>query len=198
MKALAINVALTEVETSSRLRHFALIGAAALALLVTPVRAQTTAPAPAQSPPGQAAPSTAPSTRPATPPAGTAQPAQPGQSAQPGIREVNPSTLRITFYTVQPGDMLASNLMGLDVHNLQNEEIGEIEDLIVDNGKVIRGIVVGVGGFLGIGERRTVIEPASIVVTREAGGSLKAVVNTTREDLKNAPEFKFEGNMARK
>ena len=198
MKTLAIDIALTEVEATNRLRHLALISAAALALLVTPVRAQTTAPAPAPAPSGQPAPSTAPGTRPATPPAGTAQPAQPGQAAQPGIREVNPATLRITFYTVQPADMLASNLMGLDVHNLQNEEIGEIEDLVVDNGKTIRGIVIGVGGFLGMGERRTVIEPASVVVTREAGGSLKAVVNTTREDLKNAPEFKFEGNMARK
>ena len=94
--------------------------------------------------------------------------------------------------------MLASNLIGLDVHNLQNEEVGEIEDLVVENGKTIRGIVIGVGGFLGMGERRTVIEPASIVITREAGGSLKAVVNTTREDLKNAPEFKFEGNMGRR
>jgi PRC-barrel domain len=120
-----------------------------------------------------------------------------GQTAQPGVRAIDPATLRMTFYTVQPADMLASNLMGLDVHNLKNEEIGEIEDLIIDNGKMLRGIVVGIGGFLGIGERRTVIEPASIVLTREANGSLKAVVNTTREDLKKAPEFKFEGAMAR-
>ena len=192
MKALAINIPLTKVEPSDRCRHLALISAAALVLVVTPLRAQT-APTPAPAPSGQATPST----QPATPPAGTTQPGQPG-AAQPGIREVNPATLRITFYTVQPADMLASNLIGLDVHNLKNEEIGEIEDLVVDNGKTIRGIVIGVGGFLGMGERRTVIEPASIVITREAGGSLKAVVNTTREDLKNAPEFKFEGNMNRR
>jgi len=191
MKALAFNIAATEIEPSNRRRHLALFSAAALALFMTPVLAQTTAPAQPRA--GQTAPNTAP----ATSAAGTAQPAQPGQAAQPGLREVNPATLRLTFYTVQPADMLASNLMGLDVHNLQREEIGEIEDLILDNGKTIRGIVVGVGGFLGIGERRVVVEPASIVLTREAGGGLKAVANTTRDDLKNAPEFKFEGNMSR-
>jgi sporulation protein YlmC with PRC-barrel domain len=164
-----MNFSLRETELGNRWRQLALISVATVALFATPLRAQTTAPV--------------------TPPAGT---------AQPGIRAVDPTTLRMTFYTVQPANMLASRLIGLDVHNLQNEEIGEIEDLIMDDGKTIRGIVIDVGGFLGIGERRTVIEPGSIVITRETGGSLKAVVNTTREDLRKAPEFKFEGNVSRR
>jgi hypothetical protein len=43
------------------------------------------------------------------------------------------------------------------------------------------------------------VQPSSIVITQEGAGAgnLKAVVNTTRENLKNAPEFKFENNMAR-
>lgn len=169
MKARAMNFSLREVQLSSRWRRFAWISVAAGALFATPLGAQTTAPA--------------------TPPAG---------AAQPGIRAVDPTTLRLTFYSVRPVDMLASNLIGLDVHNLRNEEIGEIGDLIVDEGKMIRGIVIDVGGFLGIGERHVVVEPGSILVTREAGGSLKAVANTTREDLQKAPEFKFEGNMSRR
>ena len=173
MEARAMNFSLRKVEPGNRWRQLAWISVAAVALFSTPLGAQTTAPG----------------TQPATPPAGT---------VQPGIRAVDPTTLRLTFYTVQPVDMLASRLIGLDVYNLQNEEIGEIEDLIVDQGKTIRGIVIDVGGFLGIGERRTIVEPGSIVVTREAGGSLKAVANTTREDLKKAPEFRFEGNMSRR
>ena len=186
---------------------FLFAGAVALALLATPARATSTAPSTGQSPPASTTtqptpPQTAPST------SGTAssssgassQPsgAQPGQTAQPGIRAIDPATLRLTFYTVQPADMLASNLIGLDVHNLQNEEIGEIEDLIVDNGKTLRSVVISVGGFLGIGERHVAVDPGSVVITREAGGSLKAVVNTTRDDLRKAPEFKFEGNLRRR
>ncbi|MBJ6128451.1 PRC-barrel domain-containing protein [Microvirga splendida] len=138
---------------------------------------------------------------PAAPPAGTT-PAQPGaapsvQGARPGIRTVDPTTLRLTYYTVTPADMLASRLMDLDVHNLQNEEIGEIEDLILDDGKTIRGIVLEIGGFLGIGERRVVVAPSSILITREGENNLKAVVNTTKDELQKAPEFKFEGNFKR-
>ena len=115
--------------------------------------------------------------------------------AQPGLRTVDPTTVRMTYYTVQPADMPVSNLLELDVHNLQNEEIGEIEDVIVD-GQGIKALVISVGGFLGIGERYVAVSPGSVVITRQ-GDDLKAVVNTTRDDLRNAPAFKFEGNMKR-
>jgi sporulation protein YlmC with PRC-barrel domain len=104
----------------------------------------------------------------------------------------------MTFYTVGPADMLASRLMDLDVHNLQNEEIGEIDDLIIDEGKNIRGVIISIGGFLGIGERRVAIQPGSLIITREGTDDLKAVVNTTKEELQNAQEFKFEGSLSRK
>jgi sporulation protein YlmC with PRC-barrel domain len=196
MKTIARALSIPTHAAESRRELTAVLTAAAvMVILATPVWAQSTSPAPSGSgqPAQQPAPAQSGGTGTTSPSAGTPS----GQTAQPGVRAIDPATLRMTFYTVQPADMLASNLMGLDVHNLKNEEIGEIEDLIIDNGKMLRGIVVGIGGFLGIGERRTVIEPASIVLTREANGSLKAVVNTTREDLKKAPEFKFEGAMAR-
>lgn len=148
--------------------------------------------APSSTPPSA---TTAPSSAP--PAATTAAPATPaGPAGQPGIRTVDPTTVRMTFYTVGAADMLASNLMDMDVHNLQNEEIGEIEDLIVDEGKTIRGVVISVGGFLGIGERRVAVQPGSIVVTRE-GDDWKAVVNTTKDELQKAQEFKYEGNLRR-
>ena len=188
MKAIALHLERHEAELQIRLRQLAFTLGAGIALLSAPVWAQS--PTPAQSPPAQS-------------PSGAGQvtqppPAQPGQTAQSGIRAVDAATLRMTFYTVRPADMLASNLIGLDVHNLKNEEIGEIEDLIVDEGKTVRGIVIGIGGFLGMGERHTAIEPGAIVITREREGALKAVVNTTREDLQKAPEFKFQGNVARR
>lgn len=119
-------------------------------------------------------------------------------SSSPGIRAVVPGVVAAAFYAVSPADMLASQLVGLDVHNLKNEEIGEIEDLIIDDGKQVRAVVVSVGGFLGVGERYVALKPASIIVAPEADdGTLKAVVNTTREELKGAPEFHFGANMAR-
>lgn len=170
-----------QTNTGTLIKPFlAAIGISAATMLAYGAQAQTPAPAPSQ--PSQTAPN----------PSQTSP-----QPAQPGIRAVDPATVRLTFYTVQPADMLASNLLDADVYNLQNEEIGEVEDVIIDQGRTIRAVIISVGGFLGIGERNVAADPGSLVVTREAGGEIRIVANTTREDLKNAPEFKFEGSMSR-
>ncbi len=50
------------------------------------------------------------------------------------------------------GDWRTSKLVGLNVYNDQNESIGTINDLLTDKSGNIKGIVLGVGGFLGVGE----------------------------------------------
>jgi len=57
----------------------------------------------------------------------------------------------------QPGQWRASKLEGLDVYNQNNEKIGDIDELIVDSSGKIQAVVIGVGGFLGIGERNVAI-----------------------------------------
>jgi sporulation protein YlmC with PRC-barrel domain len=53
----------------------------------------------------------------------------------------------------QSGQWQASQLEGLAVYNNNNERIGEINEMLVDNSGKIQAVVIGVGGFLGIGER---------------------------------------------
>lgn len=99
---------------------------------------------------------------------------------------------RVIFYRLGPTDMRMSQLIGSDVRNLQNDNVGEIEDIIFDNNRNVRAVIVSVGGFLGIGERHVAIDPSSMVVSRNDDGDVEAIVNTTRDDLKNAPEFRFD------
>jgi predicted outer membrane protein/sporulation protein YlmC with PRC-barrel domain len=121
------------------------------------------------------------------------QPTTAQQSGQAGIRTVGPAgAVTVQFYSVQPADIRASDLMDMTVYNLQNETIGEIEDLILDDGKNVRAVVLSVGGFLGIGDRHVTVVPASIVVTKGSDGSTRAVINSTKDDLKNAPAFNWE------
>lgn len=47
----------------------------------------------------------------------------------------------------------ASKLVGVNVYNDSNESLGSINDLIVDNSGSIKNVIIGVGGFLGVGER---------------------------------------------
>jgi sporulation protein YlmC with PRC-barrel domain len=49
------------------------------------------------------------------------------------------------------GDWRASKMVGLNVYNDSNESIGSINDLLADKTGSIKGVVIGVGGFLGMG-----------------------------------------------
>jgi sporulation protein YlmC with PRC-barrel domain len=51
------------------------------------------------------------------------------------------------------GDWRASKVVGLKVYNDKNENVGSINDLLLDKSGNIKAVVLGVGGFLGVGER---------------------------------------------
>jgi len=95
---------------------------------------------------------------------------------------------------VAPSDALASNLVGLDVNNAANEDIGEIEDLVLDSSMKVKGLVLSVGGFLGLGDRYVVVPPSAVKVTFDGTAKeWKGTSTLTREQLKAMPEFKYEG-----
>ncbi len=50
------------------------------------------------------------------------------------------------------GNWRASKLVGLSVYNYSNESLGSINDLLTDKSGNIKAVVIGVGGFLGVGE----------------------------------------------
>ena len=60
----------------------------------------------------------------------------------------------------------SSKLIGLKIYNEQNERLGDINEIIFDGTKVA-GYVVGVGGFLGMGEHDVLVEPAKIKFMNE-------------------------------
>jgi sporulation protein YlmC with PRC-barrel domain len=122
---------------------------------------------------------------------------QPGQAAPGGLITINPTSVLVTYYTAQPADTLASKLMKATVYNTDSQKIGNIEDLLIDQGRNIDGVIIGVGGFLGLGERYISLPPSSVVLTPQPNGSYRAVINVTKEGVRDAPEFKFQGNQSR-
>lgn len=86
---------------------------------------------------------------------------------------------------------LASNLIGETVYNGSGqdaENIGQVKDLVLDSEGNIQAIVVGVGGFLGIGEKQVALE-YDLVEWTEMDGEEYIVVETTREALEAQEEF---------
>jgi len=59
--------------------------------------------------------------------------------------------------TQHMGQWRASKLVGLNVYNQNNEKLGDINELLVDKQGKIEGVVLGVGGFLGMGEHDIVV-----------------------------------------
>ncbi|ODA68706.1 PRC-barrel domain protein [Methyloligella halotolerans] len=96
------------------------------------------------------------------------------------------------FITEQsPTDALASDLIGKPVLNPARETVGQINDIIGGADGKIRGVVIGVGGFLGIGEKNVAVQYDDVVVSRnEENGKIEIMANLTKETLSAAPAYR--------
>lgn len=108
-----------------------------------------------------------------------------------GMSTTTTSTMAVQFMTVSPTDNVTSRLIGVDVYNNQNEKVGDIEDFVIADGKTISGVIIGVGGFLGMGERYVAVAPSNLVLRRENNNVWRARLNTSKEDLSKAPTFDY-------
>lgn len=106
---------------------------------------------------------------------------------------------------VSSGEMMASELIGARVEaadfdgdaatyaesaEAEWSDIGEINDLIVSRDGEVRGVLVDVGGFLGIGEKQVGLEMSSLnFLMRGEGDDVRIVVDRSRDMLEDAPEF---------
>lgn len=107
------------------------------------------------------------------------------------------TTTTETFVTAKPTDVLSYNLINLNVTNTANESIGEIKDLVLSEGQ-LAGYILSVGGVLGMGERYVVVSPKAVKITYvENDKKWTAVMDATKDQLKAAPEFKYEGRWKR-
>src|SRR4051794_36803173 len=58
-------------------------------------------------------------------------------------------------------------MIGLNVYNEQNEKLGDINEILLDKEGKVLGYVIGVGGFLGMGEHDILVEPSKIKFSNE-------------------------------
>lgn len=96
------------------------------------------------------------------------------------------------FITQQASDQwLATKFKGTDVMGSNNEKIGDVTDILFDRNGKIMAYVIGVGGFLGIGQKDVALAPAAFQVDPATDrDEIKLKLAMTRDELKNAPEFK--------
>lgn len=96
-------------------------------------------------------------------------------------------------------ELRASKFVGIDVRGSDGQTIGAITEILMDALGNARTVVIGVGGFLGIGEKTIAVPFTSLDwvmarPTEEAayrGRPDHAVANLSRAELEGAPTFKY-------
>jgi len=113
--------------------------------------------------------------------------------AVPAVAQQAVTTTTKTYVEAKPTDVLAKSLIGLDIENAKEENIGEIQDVLLSRGNVA-GYVVSVGGFVGIGEHYVVVSPNALRINYSENDKKWTVrMDATKDDVKAAPPFKYEG-----
>jgi sporulation protein YlmC with PRC-barrel domain len=91
-----------------------------------------------------------------------------------------PGRTQTTTTTHPQGTMWrGSKLIGLDVYNEQNEKLGDVDEILLDKSGKVAGVVIGVGGFLGIGERNIMVEMTKLKFVDEPASTTATRTTTT-------------------
>lgn len=91
-------------------------------------------------------------------------------------------------------DVQVEKLIGETVENFDGENVGDIESVIVGESGEVRAVVVGVGGFLGIGERLVAIDWSELDIS-ENGDTVR--IAATADQLKAMPAYTYEAEERR-
>jgi hypothetical protein len=138
--------------------------------------------APSATPDSSMPDATAPSTPDASAPSMTTPSSPDTAAAKPSGADM--------FLTEQAADdHLASAMIGASVKNGSDEDLGAINDIVLSDEGKIDAVVIGVGGFLGIGEKNVAVSFDAIDKSTDADGNVVLKLETTKDQLEAAPAF---------
>jgi PRC-barrel domain len=112
------------------------------------------------------------------------------EMAQEGVEEGKAAPEQMSFLTVQEdAQILASDeVIGTEVHNINDEKVGSIADLVMDQDHKLAGVVLSVGGFLGVGDKWVAV-PVDQIELPKGDQPARLMVAVSAEQLENAPDF---------
>jgi sporulation protein YlmC with PRC-barrel domain len=121
-------------------------------------------------------------------------PAEPEEEAAQVNETQEPSAERVDEaggrFVAEQGEneILATELIGLTVYNPADEVLGDVDDIIWKEDGA-EAMIVGVGGFLGIGKKSVAVDYSAFDISTDEIGNKKLVLNATKDELTAAPTF---------
>jgi sporulation protein YlmC with PRC-barrel domain len=98
----------------------------------------------------------------------------------------------VTGYTQIDSDAFATRIIGQPVYDsgaADANKLGDITDIVLNESGTAQAVIIGVGGFLGIGEKQVAVAYAALQKVVAADNTERYVVETTVEELTAAPDF---------
>lgn len=113
------------------------------------------------------------------------------QATVPGAPAMDMAVSSAAFLTEQGPDQVSANeYIGRSIYTAAEENIGSVRDILIEKDRGVVAAIVGVGGFLGMGEKSVALPVASISIIRTPdNGDIRLTTTETAESLKAAPEF---------
>jgi len=93
--------------------------------------------------------------------------------------------------SVPSSSMTVTDWYKQDVYDQSNTKIGEVMDILLDKSGQVNTVIVGVGGFLGAGEKDVAVNFNSIKQSTK-NDKVYLTMDTTKDALKSAPGFKYD------
>ena len=87
------------------------------------------------------------------------------------------------------GQISASELLDETVMNEANESVGDVNDVLIDTNGKIASVIVGVGGFLGMGEKNVALSFENLKFAKDKDNDLVVTTNVTKETLQATPAY---------
>jgi len=95
------------------------------------------------------------------------------------------------IFTTLPAGTTVTNFYKQNVYDPLDNKIGDVDDVLIDKAGNVSALIIGVGGFLGMGEKDVAV-PFSSVRASEKNNKWYLVLNTTKDALKTAPGFTYD------
>jgi sporulation protein YlmC with PRC-barrel domain len=98
-----------------------------------------------------------------------------------------------TMSSLPADSSTVTNYYKQDVYDQSQNSIGKIDDVLIDKSGKITALMVGVGGFLGMGEKDVAL-PFSAVKGEKKNDKWYLTVNETKDSLKSAAGYKYNSS----